>query len=86
MAVNSVGFSCRHEQAAPSHILHRPVKGRFFFGILPCVYKMREFCDFAVKKIEKQKANPGRNKKNNLLKTLAMRWVFIHNINVTTTK
>ena len=47
---NSVGFSCRYEQAAPSHILHRPVKGRFFFGKLPCVYKVREFCDFAVKK------------------------------------
>ena len=31
---NSVGFSCRYEQAAPSHILHRPVKGRFFFGFL----------------------------------------------------
>ena len=32
--LNSSGFSCRYEQAAPSHILHRPVKGRFFFGFL----------------------------------------------------
>ena len=31
---NSIGFSARYEQVDSSHILHRPVKGRFFVGFL----------------------------------------------------